>query len=329
MASPEKFFKDITAGKFKPAYYFFGEEDYRIAEAVKFLAQKFLSEAELRTNFRRFDARKTAARDLISELASLSLLAEKRVLAVANFQSYKPTEWKAVLAALAQPDATRLVIMTSPSSVMARGRNAFVKKVFFKGVSGVLEAVEFNRLLPRDMAPQAARRLQRADLKIDGDALRLLTEMLAGNRGGFQGEVDKLINYKQAGETITVDDIKEVCCGYEVFNIFDLADRIVERQTKLVLKMVSKLLSDGNSPVRIGILLQQHFLNLYLVQGGRNPLGNRAWLANKFRQQAVRYDSSRLEQIICDIARCDADMRGGNLKPEATLEMLVLGLMSK
>ncbi len=329
MVSPGELLKNISAGKFKPAYYFFGEEDYRIAEAVKFLAQKFLSEAELRTNFRRFDARKTAARDLISELASLSLLGDKRVLAVANFQNYKPTEWKAVLAALAQPDATRLAVMTSPSSVMARGRGAFIKKVFFKGVSGAIETVEFNRLTPGQMAPQVAGRLQKADLKIDRDALSQLTEMLSGNRGGFQGEVDKLIDYKQAGETVTIDDIKQVCCGYEVFNVFDLADRIVERQTKLVLKMVDKLLSDGNSPIAIGVLLQQHFLSLYLVQGGRDPLGNRGWLANKFRQQASRFDSLRLEQIIGDIARCDADMRGGDLKPEATLQMLVLGLMNK
>jgi DNA polymerase-3 subunit delta len=328
MVSPEKLLQSITAGKFKPAYYFFGEEDYRIAEAIKFLARKYLSEAEFRTNFLRFDARKISTRDLISELCSLSLLGDKRVLVVANFQSYKPNEWKAILAALAQPDATRLVIMTSPSSVLVRGRGAFVKKVFFKGVSGAIETVEFNRQTPAEMAGQVKRRLRRADLEIDSDALRLLTEMLSGNRGGFQGEVDKLINYKQSGETVTVDDIKQICCGYEVFNIFDLADRIVERQTRLVLKMVDKLLSDGSSPVMIGILLQQHFMNLLLVQGGHNPMGNKAWLKSKFLQQAGRYDAARLEQIVCDIARCDADLRGGNLKPEPTLEMLVLGLMS-
>ena len=68
-------------------------------------------------------------------------------------------------------------------------------------------------------------------------------------------------------------------------------------------------------------------MSLYMVKGGRNPLGNRQWLANKFRGQAVQYTSERLEKIIRDIARCDADMRGGDLKPEAALEMLILGLM--
>lgn len=327
MSSPGELLKNVSAGRFKPAYYFFGAEDFRITEAIKFLASKFLPESERATNFRRLDGRKTSVADLIVELSSLSLLGDRRVVAVSNFQSYKPTEWKKVLVLMEGSDPTRLVVFSSPSSVLSRGRAAFVKKAFFKGVSKVAETVEFNRLTPREMAPKVRSRLGKADIKIDPKALQLLTEMLAGSHGGFQSEIDKLIDFKSSGETVTIDDIRKVCSGYEVFNIFDLADSIIAGQTKLVLKMINRLLADGNGPVTIGILLQQHFMSLFLVKGGRNPLGNRQWLANKFRGQAVQYTSERLEQIIRDIARCDANMRGGDLKPEAALEMMVLGLM--
>ena len=152
--------------------------------------------------------------------------------------------------------------------------------------------------------------------------------MLAGNRGGLDSEADKLINYKNNEGDVTVADVRHVCSGYEVFNIFELADQIVAGKTKLVLKMMGKLLSDGNSPITITTLLQQHFICLYLVKNGKKPLDRRNWLVPKFREQAARYDNASLEKAVLQIAQTDADFRRSKMKPETALELLVLSLMA-
>ena len=55
--TPQKLFADISAGKFAPVYYFYGDEDYRIIEAEKYLASQFISSKLLLTNFRKLDAK--------------------------------------------------------------------------------------------------------------------------------------------------------------------------------------------------------------------------------------------------------------------------------
>ncbi|MFH1685914.1 MAG: DNA polymerase III subunit delta [bacterium] len=328
MISPKQLATETASGKFAPTYFFFGTEDYRITEAIRFVARQFLSEEHLKSNLCRLDGRKTPAADVINELSALSLLAERRVIAVSNFQSYGPKDYKAILALSAQADQSRVVILSSPASALAKGRKAFVDRAVFKAVSKAAQTVEFNRQTPADIRPLVVSKLQGVGLQIETEALNLLVSMIAGNRGGFENEVAKLINYQTPDRPITTADIRRLCSGYELFSVFDLADSIIGGDKTKVMALVDGLLADGNGPIALGVLLQQHFTCLYLVKGGQSPLRGREWLAGRFRQQAAGFTQARLERVIESIAKTDASFRGGNLKPEAALQLLILDLMS-
>jgi len=180
----------------------------------------------------------------------------------------------------------------------------------------------------RETSGMIARGLKKAEIEIEPEALELLTELIAGNKGGLDAEMAKLVNYKEAGETLTTDDVRSLTAGYEVYNVFELADYIVQGSVNRVLRMVRKLLANGNSPVGLGVILQNHFINLYLVKNGRPMMGGRNWpaLVQRFQRQAGRYSNAELERIIQDIAACDAGFRRSEMKPEMALEALVLGL---
>ncbi len=321
MATPGKLLTEIKAGRFKPAYYFYGAEDYRITEAEKFLARQFLPDLQLKTNYRRMGGKKTSAADLIAELATLPLLGERQVVAVSDFQSYKPTELKQILKMLSPPDPSRLVIFSSPSSKTPKKKSKFLTMM-----TQATETVEFRKLRAAETAAQISAKFKTEGLTIEADARALLTELVSGNRGGLDTEVAKLINYKSEGGSVTVEDVRAVTAGYEVYSVFELADGIIESRPRTVLKMIKTLLAGGHSPVLIATLLQQHFISLYLVKHDKKPLGNRAFLIPKFRRQAADYDSSRLEQIIIEIARTDSEFRQGRLKPETALDMLTMNL---
>ena len=48
--TPQELLKEVSGGHFRPAYYFCGEEDYRVAEAEKFITQTFLPSKQILTN---------------------------------------------------------------------------------------------------------------------------------------------------------------------------------------------------------------------------------------------------------------------------------------
>ncbi len=304
-----------------PSYYFFGTEDYRIAEAEKFIARQFLPDRQLITNYRKIDGKKTSCADLITELSSLPMLGERQVFAITSFQSYPPKEIERILRLLtpAQPD--RVVIFSSPSSKTPKKNSGF-----FTAVTKVAEPVEFRRLSQREVESLIRRNLEKEGIHIEPQAVTLLAELIAGNRGALEAETSKLANYRQAGETVSVEDVRQIASGYEVFNIFQVADVVVTGNTRKVLQMIESLLAAGNSASTVTSLMLQHFISLYLVKNGKKPLGRRGFLIPKLTEQATKYDNSRLEEIIVDIADTEAELRKGRLKPEMALEILALTL---
>jgi len=323
MATPRQLSTDITAGRYKPAYYFFGVEDYRIAEAEKFLAKRFLPDSQLGSNYRRLDGRKASSADVLAELASLSLLGDRRIVAVSDIQGYKPTEVDRILVALEPVDPGRLVIFSSPSVRMPKKTSSFFKKMM-----AAVEVVEFKRLTSRETTGLIASRFKKEGISIEPAAAELLAELVAGNLGGLESEISKLANYRSRGEAVTVADVGRVCSGYEVFTIFALADEIIAGRLKTALKMIGSLIAEGRSPAGITALLLQHFICVYLVKNGKKPLPGRDFpsLVNKFRAQSEKYDSDRLRRMIIEIAQADAEFRHSQVRPQTTLEVLTVRL---
>ena len=323
LSTPKKLVDSVAGGQFKPAYYFYGLEDYRITEAIKFVASQFLPEKQLMTNFRRLDGRRTKCPDLIAELSVFPMLGERQVFAVSDFQSYKPTEVDRVLKLIDSADSSRVVIFNSPSSKAPRRTSAFLKKL-----SAVAECVEFARLTTRQAGAQVRTALSKAEIDIEPDALQLLIGLLDGNRGALVSEVGKLIDYKQPGETIDTADIEKIAAGHQTYSIFELADHVVAGDRSLVLGLVRRFLTEGSSATGLLYFLGGHFVSLYLVKAGKSLEPNRRWLENRFRAQARGYELDHLQRIIGLIAEVDANLRHKRTVPELALDQLVLQMMS-
>jgi len=221
------------------------------------------------------------------------------------------------------PDPNRIVILTSPSDKAPNKKSAF-----FKRVSAVAETVEFPRLDSQMAMSLVTGKLVKAGLKIDSDALELLTGLLAGNRGALEQEIAKLIDYKTPGETISADDIQKVAAGYEAFEVYQLGEEIVSGNRVRVLAMVKRLLAEGSTPTGLIYFIAQHFISLYLVKSGRPLEPNRRWLESRLRGQAGRFSLDQLGRLIQLIAQVDADLRRKRTPPGLVLDQLVLKMMA-
>ncbi|MDX9856358.1 MAG: DNA polymerase III subunit delta [candidate division Zixibacteria bacterium] len=323
VVSPNQLASDIQAGKFKPSYYFFGEEDYRIAEAEKFVARHFLPNRQMITNYSRIDGRRTPVADLLAELQALPMLGERQVIVVMSFQSYRPDDIGKVAKMLTPPDPNRIVIFSSPSDKMPKAKSAF-----FRTISSLVDVVvKFDRLTPDEAVRTFRKLLAGHQMSIEDDALRLFTEMIAGNRGALEREADKLIEYKERTGTVTIDDIRMVCSGFEVYDVFKLADYVVDGDRRQVMKMLHRLMAGGDVSGTILFSLGQHFINLYLLRTGGQLPSKYRWLARNIGPQARRFSEEQLERYIIRTAETQSDMRRGRVKAEAAMEMLVLSLL--
>lgn len=324
--TPKELLLSIEAGKFCPAYYFFGSEDYRIVEAEKYVAHAFLPDMQLLTNYRRLDGRKTAIGELLNELASLPMLGERQVVAVANFQSYKPTEVDRVLKMLEPPDPNRIVLFSSPSSKSPNPRKR-KKTRFWQTMESTTTAVEFMRLRTSESEIAIRHKLSQQNHEIEADALRLLVTLTDGNRGALDSEVEKLCNFVEDGARVRVEDIRAVASGFEIFSVFDLADKILAGNETGALVQARKLVSEGQSATGVLLFLGRHYMLLYLVQNSRPLEPGQQWLARKIRPQTGILSNEQLERAIMAIAETDSAIRNQLFRPPLALERLVVKLL--
>ncbi len=322
--TPQKLLSEIKAGKFAPAYYFYGLEDHRMLEAQKYLASQFLPNRQLATNYRRIDGKRTSAGDLISELSVYPMLGERQLFVVTDIQHYKKDDLERITKLLTPPDPNRVVLFVTPSAKKPK-RDAAIFKTFGSAVT----PVDFPKLSAEETQEQLIGKLRKAGLKFEVKALSLLVELIAGDHGALTSEVNKLINYKQSGETITEDDVRKMATGYQVFQLWDIGNHITARNGLKVLTCLRTMVAEGNSATSVLYFIGQHFVSLYMVKNGKPiPDPKRAWLANQYRPLARNFTNEQLERIILQIADTDSQLRRlpPHVKPELILETLAMQL---
>lgn len=321
--TPSELLSAVGAGKFSPAYYFWGSEDYRMIEAEKYVARQFLPDALYATNYRRIDGRRTPCGDLLAELSVYPMLGERQVFVVSDIQHYKPTELARILKMIEPQDTSRIILFSTPSSKKPKKDSAF-----FRNITKATVDIEFRKLTSVETASQIQRKLTKHGLSIAPDALRLLAELVAGNRGALESETDKLIDLKESGGAITADDVRSTVAGYAVFSVFELGDQIVARNATQALKLVRALVADGNTPSGLLSILYGHILSVYQFKNGRKLEPYRRWLEPKFRQQADQFDNRFLEQMMIEIAETVADTRKTGANDVLLLESLIIKLLA-
>ena len=321
--NPRELAESIAAGRFQPAYYFFGTEDYRITEAERHVARSFLPDRQLTTNYRRLDGRRTPAADLVAELAALPMLGERRVIAVSDIQSYKPTELERILKMLQPPDPNRIVIFTTPAARAPKKNTRF-----FKTMAGAVTVVEFHRLTPQETRALIRAKFRKEEVTIDEEGVTLLVELTAGSRGALEQEVHKLVDYAGPGGEVTADVVRRMAAGSESYAVFDLADKILAGDRARALKQLERLLAQGQSATGILYFLGQHYLSLYLVQQRRPLPPMQRWKERRYRAQVGILSDTQLEQAIPALADADAAIRRQELPPRLALERVVVRLLA-
>ncbi|MDZ4723595.1 MAG: DNA polymerase III subunit delta [candidate division Zixibacteria bacterium] len=321
--TPKQLLNDISAGKFKTAYYFYGSEDYRIVEAEKYIAREFLPDKQLMTNYRRFNGRKVSCVEILSELSVYPMLGERQVFGITEFQSYKPTEIERILRLLSPPDPNRLVIFSSPSARAPKWDSAFIKNMAESAT-----VIEFKKLTSVETESVIISRLTKLGYTITRDALDRLLDAVAGNRGALEGELEKLRDFKGDDKTIALDDVRAVTSGFQTYIVYSLADDVIAGKTTAALKNLHYLLLEGSTPTSIVYFLGEHFTNLYLVKNGKSLTSRFAWKAKDYRPQAQSFSNENLEKILIEIASVDSQLRNSPPSAALLLETLAINMIS-
>jgi DNA polymerase-3 subunit delta len=326
-----------------PVYLVAGEEDALVDKALHSIVARVLDSAAAsdfaRTNL---DGRKSSAQEVEAAARTASLFGGRRLVILTDAQDLRPEEQKRLASYLEAPvETTTLVLVIRGAGAQTRDPKRSKAVASIKSLKKAVEKgrgvmVDCPRPKPRDLPRIAQQLLKDNGLSADSDGLYALVEAVGEDLGGLIQAVEKLSLYLGGKGNVTEREVAEVVADTRSQSIFALTDAAGEGAPDRALRVLGRMLRDGEHALAIIGHLARHFRNLALVQALdkrknvkeeiHKALGLHPFVVKKCLLQLRRFSGESLERCLMLLADADLELKRGKLPQALVLEKLVMTL---
>ena len=330
MAAPS--FDDLAVafrhGNFKPLYFFYGDEGFRMDQLQALAVEHALQPHERDFNFDLFHGPEADARQVLAACASYPVMAQRRLVIVRAFE--KLADNRSFKEYAEQPNPTAVVLLLC-------GTKPNLSAHPYRALREYGEAVEFKALYDRQMAGWIDSHARSLGVKISGGAAQMLAQEVGTDLRAAASELDKLVTFVGTRDTITEDDVLTAGGHLREFNIFELqkaigaGDRV--RATGIVERMLQQSASRRGEALMIVTMLTRYFMILRKLAGAgalqQRDLARHVGVSPYFLkeyQQALRHlGAGTVRRAFEALLAADFELKGGTARDERLVLLLVLG----
>lgn len=301
--------------EFKSSYLIVGDEPLQLKEATDAIRAKAKSVGFLEREVLHVD--KSFSWDTLqSSMGTMSLFAEKKLIEL-NLPTGKPgaAGSKAITQFVENIPHDICLLIICEQWTAANDKTKWVKSIESLGVLMRVYMPKAN-----EFKGWIRNRCQKIGLNVDSDTISLLSLRLEGNLLAADQELEKL-KMRYSNIKITVKDAANLVADSARFDVFRLTDSLLENDLKRVVRMLRSLKQNNMALVVIHWALEREVRTLLSFayrrdQGLRiGPADYRKhgiWQNRQALIQAAlnRLNSSKLEQMICQLAHLDRVIKG-------------------
>ncbi len=325
--------KDLTYGTFSKKikkegperiYFFYGEEDFLLGQALEDLKRAFLGEDEEGETVVKYGEEMNDLSSFLNEAKTPSLLAPRRIMILkeADKIDKKKINWDEFERFCKDPasDVCSVFIIRDPD----------MRRKFPKMMKKVATVVKMKS--PRNLDRWIDSRLKADGYKIDRRASEMLVELLGDNMLRLANELEKLKSACGEDKFITLEDT-ETTSRSKIHSIFEFADALALRDVEKAAGVLREMLEDGEEPVAItGTIrwkLSQLLEGCYMREKGKSDksiikqIGVPRYFKDKYFAQLEKFDSSSLEEILPRLREADRLLKSSSLDDRLILERFV------
>jgi len=319
---PAELYKNIDRGSISPVYFFVGDEDALIDDALASLERKiFVSPESMAFNRDVVIALSGEGERILGLARAFPVLAGRRLVVVREADKLSQEDWDSLASYLKNPPlSTCLVFIMEEAPSFASPVNT----VEFS----MKDESQFMDFLLKELSIRGKRILPRARdllMSMDWDSLRELRQ-----------EIEKLSIYVGEKQAIDIDDLERLCSVRKEIGAFALTDALGNRNAQEALKTLGALIEGEGREIGILIVarLANHFRRLVItrsilekggsIQDVKQALGGKNYPVQKFAAQANRFSEKELLDLFRKFFKSDVGLKGGALRDSIVLEKLVL-----
>ena len=332
--------KNIEKGKIEPLYLFYGEEGFLIDEAVKKIVSVIVEPSNRDFNLEFLRGGETSCEEIISKAQTLPFMGERRVVIVKGIDEIKASGAERLMEYCSNPSPTTTLILT--------GHKIDARDKLHNAVSKNGVVVQFKPLYEKDTAGWVMRIVKEAGYTIDNDAKDYLISIVGNNLQRLKNELEKVFTYKgpppshpsKGGERggIKIDDIKLLVEDTKIESIFAFTDSIGSKDINKALRLLEKMIGQGEMPEKIISMITRQFRLILLTkvyrERGAAPseipakAGFAPFLLEGYLKQAAKYNLIELKDSFYKVQMADVKIKSSDISKRMIIEKLIFELCS-
>ena len=309
-----------------PIYFFYGEEEFLLQEALAVFESAVLDEGTRDFNFDSFYAKETPTSQILDVIETLPMMSPRRLVVVKGIEKWNEADWDVFEPYLRNPADSSVVVLTA-KSIDKRKKN-------HKLLLEKADAMEFKKPYDNQVAGWVQYIAKKNVIDIETDAISLLHQFVGNNLMEIESELIKLSQFIGDRKTVVAKDVIEVVSKIKVQSVFDLARAIGEGDKARALLCLSQLLSYGQSEVGILALVSRHVRILKSVRKAQSEGLRGAQMASKvgvspyflqeYEAQAREWSDKKIENTFKALVDTDRALKSSPLSAHIWLENFVI-----
>jgi len=321
----------LERGDLDGAFFLYGDADRLRDEAVSALIDAAVDPAMRDFNLDVFRGSEVDPTDLASALATLPMMAERRVVVLTEAQQLTPRGRKLVQETLENLPPGLCFILSA--TIPERSKAAFYRVLKRRAVAAEWKTPAYVEI-PGWLMERAR---VRHGFELTPDAASAMAGAVGSNVGVLDAELGKLASAAD-GSPITAEVVRDLVPNVKSVDRWAWLDEVAGRRYETALAQLPSLLSGGDSTVGLLMAMVEHHLYVGLaLEGGAALLGRTLteagrpylkWKTKSYVAQAGNWTPQHLERALELLGRADArarsSMGGGRVMTDLLLALRVL-----
>lgn len=310
----KKLREEISGGKLKGIYVFYGEEDYLKDHYTKMIKRCVTKEDGEDFNVLRINGKFDLA-GFEMFLSSPPIFNDKKVCIVKNsgvLSKVSEEEKQRIITAL-ENIASGATVVFSENSIDKRSA---LYKFITKRNSGVYE---FKYQKEVDLRNWVKRHLQEEKMSMSDEDITYFLNSADKGMYGILSEITKLINYKRYEGVITKADVDALTCKSVENRVFEMLNKLYSGDMQSVYKMLDDLKTLKTEPVMLVSLIFGEYskirkVKLFCEEMPQNEALAKAGIrfyGNEYVKKAKATSLKTLDKIISMCRECDCEIKSG------------------
>lgn len=319
----------IKKRKFKPVYYFFGEDSYSLDSALHILEENFKPLLSSDFDKETIYSEDRSINDILGLAAAFPFGSEKKLIIVKEAEKIR--DKKPLKDYTSSPAEFTVIAFFHNGSITNLSSEPFK----------TLDANEFlyeaKELKGKNLIDWLISLSEEKGKKLSDENAQVMVDIVGENRSMLEDQLEKICVFLNKEKEISLESIKQVSSALKQFNIFDLQNAIGVKDKAKSLTIANNLLDNGAEPTFIITMLTRYFTGLAKitelqskntpVQEAARIVGTHHFYYPQYVKARTLFSDVKLVEVFRALLKADVSVKTTSAHDKTIITLLIAEIL--